>query len=104
MQGRGLVMAFDRDKIRLKRLVANAQVTGASIISAEAKDFMTLDPKSAKFAKVAQPFYNLRHLLHVALVVCACVYALDRGGGGPANIHFSPKNLEYYQKKKYDSC
>uniref|UniRef100_A0A7S1X3C8 SAM-dependent MTase RsmB/NOP-type domain-containing protein n=1 Tax=Tetraselmis chuii TaxID=63592 RepID=A0A7S1X3C8_9CHLO len=53
LAGKGKVMAFDRDKVRLKRLVGNAKTAGAEgVIEAEVRDFMALDPTDERFAEV----------------------------------------------------
>eukprot|EP00959_Pyramimonas_sp_CCMP1952_P214176 4481201-Pyramimonas_sp.AAC.1 len=44
MKGKGKVYAFDADRRRLKRLKANAERTGAAIITAKCADFLTVDP------------------------------------------------------------
>lgn len=55
MQGRGKVLAFDKDGKRLQRLVANAERTATShVITAQQADFLTLDPGSEEFAEVGE--------------------------------------------------
>eukprot|EP00192_Tetraselmis_astigmatica_P024891 CAMPEP_0117657788 /NCGR_PEP_ID=MMETSP0804-20121206/5517_1 /TAXON_ID=1074897 /ORGANISM="Tetraselmis astigmatica, Strain CCMP880" /LENGTH=295 /DNA_ID=CAMNT_0005464265 /DNA_START=161 /DNA_END=1048 /DNA_ORIENTATION=- len=52
MHGTGRILAFDRDRKRLQRLILNAEKAGAANIVAEAMDFMTLDTNSEQFKEV----------------------------------------------------
>ena len=51
MRNKGQVMAFDRDPVRLKRLKANANLTGANI-EACCQDFLQADMASGEFMNV----------------------------------------------------
>eukprot|EP00240_Pyramimonas_obovata_P004185 CAMPEP_0118954756 /NCGR_PEP_ID=MMETSP1169-20130426/58828_1 /TAXON_ID=36882 /ORGANISM="Pyramimonas obovata, Strain CCMP722" /LENGTH=352 /DNA_ID=CAMNT_0006902443 /DNA_START=595 /DNA_END=1650 /DNA_ORIENTATION=- len=44
MRGKGKVYAFDADRRRLRRLKANIEATGASIVTAKNADFLSVDP------------------------------------------------------------
>jgi putative methyltransferase len=49
------VFAFDKDPKRVKRLAANVQRAGAAgIVSAQAADFLSVDPLDPQFAQVCQ--------------------------------------------------
>ncbi|KAF5830704.1 S-adenosyl-L-methionine-dependent methyltransferase [Dunaliella salina] len=53
MQGKGRIIAFDKDPSRLRRLQATAQLAGAvDVIDARCQDVLSLDPASPEFAQV----------------------------------------------------
>lgn len=64
MQGKGRVLAFDKDPRRLQRLEANAAATGADCITAHLADFLQLPlATSPEFRRVCWP--SQLHLAHV---------------------------------------
>lgn len=52
MKNDGVVLAFDRDPRRLRRLQSNAELAGASAIQAHHADFLSVDPQGAEYAEV----------------------------------------------------
>lgn len=63
-QGKGRVIAFDKDATRLDRLKATAARAGAaSVIDARCQDVLSIDPADPEFAEV-------RCVLFLCLVAC----------------------------------
>lgn len=53
MQKKGRVLAFDKDRIRLQRLSANAKQAGAEdMIEAQCADFLSIDPRALEYTGV----------------------------------------------------
>lgn len=52
MRNQGTIYAYDKDPRRLERLKQNAALTGATCISAQLQDFLSINPASPDFADV----------------------------------------------------